>query len=131
MGSVHPLTPNFKVSHRCFEVTYVTVLLRHAYGFDVSERKVTFTLSIKDTEVEWAIGAFLEDQATERLAPMSLSSLSLNNFPLIFGAIIVAIVVLACRKSSRSDREVSTQFKRKTSSADCSYEQKTESFSKG
>ena len=123
MGTVHPLTPDFKISHRCFEVTYVTVLLRHAYGFDVSDRRVTFTLSIKDIEVEWAIGAFLEEYATRYKVPISLKHIPVNNSGTVVAVLVCCLCIFMLRRYFRKEHEAVGVFKRKTSTVDYVYEE--------
>uniref|UniRef100_A0A7S3LIK7 Uncharacterized protein n=1 Tax=Aplanochytrium stocchinoi TaxID=215587 RepID=A0A7S3LIK7_9STRA len=61
LDGLHPVTPQRKLPHRCFDVSLVTSLLA-AYGFNTKKRDITFALNIKDIDIEWTIGAFLEER---------------------------------------------------------------------
>lgn len=108
---VHPLTPEHKVSHRCFEVVYVSVLLRNTLRFETNKRKVTFALSINGVEVEWAIGAFLAEYSKK------LSVISPFVVLLVSCSIIGAVVVVSrARHLPVFQLRTSNSFKRKSSS---------------
>lgn len=58
------LTPNAKLPRRCFDLCYVSILLKR-YGFSRTDRNVFFTDEIKQTEPSWTIGAYLSVMAEE------------------------------------------------------------------
>mmetsp|Transcript_10096 Transcript_10096/g.11616 ORF Transcript_10096/g.11616 Transcript_10096/m.11616 type:complete len:176 (+) Transcript_10096:2-529(+) len=61
LDGLHPVTPQHKLPHRCFDV-YLLVSLLTAYGFDASATDVTFALNINKIDIEWTIGSFLEER---------------------------------------------------------------------
>jgi hypothetical protein len=48
-----------KLPYRCFESTYILVLLRDGYGFNPKFRNITFTV-----DVNWTLGALLTLKAS-------------------------------------------------------------------
>lgn len=71
LDGLHPITPTRKLPHRCFDVSLVISLLR-SFGFDTREGYVTFSSSIKGIDIEWALGAFLEERANTQKEPVKV-----------------------------------------------------------
>jgi hypothetical protein len=55
-SKLHPYSGNSQLPHRCFEGLYMALLLEHGFGFNGSERHITFALDIEGHEVEWTLG---------------------------------------------------------------------------
>lgn len=45
--------------YRCFQLTYITVLLEDIYGFDKDSENISFLGKINGNEVEWTLGVAL------------------------------------------------------------------------
>jgi hypothetical protein len=59
----HPLTSPEKLPHRCYDANYVATLLGPSgFGISTHEQRVTFSLEVDGTEVEWTLGAFLHSR---------------------------------------------------------------------
>lgn len=63
----HPQTPPEKLPHRCFDVSYMAALLGEKGLGASGGRDITFALSVEGVDVEWTIGAFLDEQARAQI----------------------------------------------------------------
>jgi len=60
----HDETPDMQSwSGRCFEVNYIATLLKDGYGLAEDSHSVTFVKDVKGSEIEWTLGAFLQERA--------------------------------------------------------------------
>lgn len=57
----HKFTKDSQLHYRCLEGLYMTTLLEKAFGFNPTERKITFALEVQGMEVEWTLGYVLAE----------------------------------------------------------------------
>ncbi len=63
LGAEHGHTWPDQLPHRCFEVVYMTTLLREGFGFPLDSRNILFALELDGMEVEWTLGYALASRS--------------------------------------------------------------------